>query len=226
MVRAADAQGVDVFRVGGDEFELRVDQKVFDEPFQAFAGLMDDMAHLGNFGGFEFRGVGGENFAVGQNAVERRAQFVRQHQADVVAQMGELAFGFVAHGLGLLQARVHGGVKRVGGEGFRQVIIGAQFHAVPHTRVVGQPGHQDERDGGRGRFGAQRGQGQITVHLFHVHVAQDEVGQFLARLFDAIRAIDGFNDFKALLLQRQVNHLPQPFLIIYDQDFLHRICLK
>jgi hypothetical protein len=50
---------------------------------------------------------------------------------------------------------------------------------------------------------AQRGQRQVTVHLFHVHVAEDEVGQFFARLFNAIRAIDGFDDFKALLLQRQ-----------------------
>ena len=69
---------------------------------------------------------------------------------------------------------------------------------------------------------AQRGQGQVAVHLLHVDVAEDEVGQFLARLFDAVRAVGGLDDFKALLLQRQLDHLAQPFFVVNDQDFLHQ----
>jgi len=188
-VPSGETQGVDVLRVGGNQFKLRVNQKVFDEPFQPLAGLVNDMAHFSNFGGFEFGGVGGENFAVGENAVERRAQLVRQHQADVVTQMSELALGFIAHGLGFFQARIHGGVKPIGGERFRQVIVGSQSMPCRMPALSARAGHQDERNGGRGRFRAQRGQRQITVHFFHVHVAEDEVGQFLARFFDAIRAM-------------------------------------
>ena len=77
MFRLPDAQGVDIFRVGGDQLELRVNQKVFDEPFQPLAGLVDFLAHFGNFGRLERGGGGGEHFGVGKNAVERRAHFVR-----------------------------------------------------------------------------------------------------------------------------------------------------
>ena len=71
---------------------------------------------------------------------------------------------------------------------------------------------------------AQRGQRQIAVHFVHVHVAKDQVGQFLAGLFDALRAVHRFDDFKAFLLQREMNHLAQPFFVVYDQNFLHGIC--
>ena len=185
------------FGIGGDQFELRVNQKIFDEPFEPLAGFVDFLPDFGDFARLERGGGMREQFGVGQDAVERRAHFVRHHQADVVAQMGEFAFGLVADGLRLFEPRVHGGVKRVGRERFGQVIVRAQFHAVPHAGVVGQAGHQDERDGGGGRFVAQRGERQIAVHLVHVDVAEDEVGQFLARLFDALGAIGGLDDFKA-----------------------------
>ncbi len=217
----ADPQGVDIFRVGGDQFQLRVDQKIFDQPFQALAGLENFLAHLGDFARLEGGGGSGEQFGVGDDAVERRAHLVRHHQADVVAQMGELALGLVADGLGFFQARLHGGVKHFGRERLGQVIIRAQFHAVPHAGVVRHAGHQDERDGGGRRLGAQRGQREIAVHLAHVDIAEDEVGQFCARLLDAVMAVVRLDDFIAALPQRELDHFAQPFFIINDQDFFH-----
>jgi len=202
---------------------LRVNQKIFNQPFEPLAGLVDFLAHLGNLARLERGGGGGQEFGVGNNAVKRRAHFMRHDEADVVAQAGQRAFGLVAHGLRLLEARVHGSVKRVGGERFRQVIVGAEFHAVPHPDVVGEAGHQNERDGGGGRFVAERGQCQITIHLFHIDVTKDEIGQFLAREFDALGAVGRLDHRETLLFQRQVNHLAQPLLIVYDQDFFHRI---
>ncbi len=136
--------------------------------------------------------------------------------------MGELAFGLVADRLRFFQARVHGGVKRVGRERLGQIIVRAQFHAVPHARAVGQAGHQNKRNRRRGRFDAQRGERQVAVHLAHVDVAQDQVGQFLARLFDAVGAVGGLDDFKAALPERELHHLAQPLFVVYDQDFFHR----
>jgi len=83
--------------------------------------------------------------------------------------------------------------------GFGKITFRAQFHAVPHARAVGKPGHQNKRDRRRHRLAAQRGQRVITVHLAHVDVAKDEVGQFLARPPDAIAAVGGFDDFKSAL---------------------------
>ena len=217
-----NAQSADIFRVGGNQFELRVNQKIFNQPFEPLAGLVDFLAHFGDLVRVKGGGGGGQQFGVGNDAVERRAHFVRHHEADVVAQAGELAFGLVAHGLRLFEARIHGGVKRVGRERLGQVIVRAEFHAVPHAGIVGQAGHQNERDGGGGRFVAQRGQGQITIHLFHVDVTKDEIGQFFARDFDALGAVGRLDHVETLLLQRQMHHFAQPLFIVNDQDFFHQ----
>ena len=92
---------------------------------------------------------------------------------------------------------------------------------MPHPGVVGQAGHQDERNRGRGALVAERGQREIAVHLLHVHVAKDQVGQFLAGLLNAHRAVFGFDHVKAPLRQGEVHHLSHPLFVVYDQDSFH-----
>ena len=41
-------------------------------------------------------------------------------------------------------------------------------------------------------------------------------------LVDAVRAIGSFDDLKSMLLQREVNHFAQPFLVGNDQNFFHQ----
>ena len=89
--------------------------------------------------------------AVSQNAVEGCAQFVRQHQADVVAQIGQLLLRLLANRLDLFQPRFHRRIESIDGKRFGQIIVGAQLHAVAHAGIIGQAGHQNERNGsGRG----------------------------------------------------------------------------
>ena len=151
MLRSADAQGVDVFRVGGDQFELRVNQKIFDEPFEPLAGLVDFLAHFGDLGRLE-RG-GGVRRAVRRwtmmplSGVRISCGSIRLMLSRRWASLRSASSRTVC---AFLQARVHGGVKCVGRERLGQIIVRAQFHAVPHAGVVGQAGHQDERDGGGG----------------------------------------------------------------------------
>ena len=66
--------------------------------------------------------------------------------------------GFLPDGLGFFQARFDRCIKGIDRKWLGQVIIRAQFHAVAHSGAVRQAGHQDERDGGRGRLVAQRRQ--------------------------------------------------------------------
>jgi len=66
-----------------------------------------------------------QNFAVGQNAVQRRAQFMWQHQTDVIAQVGQLLFCFQSHSLHFFEPCLDCCVQRVNRERFRQVIIRA-----------------------------------------------------------------------------------------------------
>src|SRR5439155_8684292 len=92
------AQGIDLLGVGAEEFEFGVNEKVLDQPLQALAGVTNDLAHLGDFAGGKGGRVSGEHFAIGQDAVVRGAQLVREHEADVVAQIGEFLLGFLADG--------------------------------------------------------------------------------------------------------------------------------
>ena len=64
-------------------------------------------------------------------------------------------------------------------------------------------------------------EGRVAVHLLHVHVAEDQVGQLLAGPVNAHHAVLGFEDIIALLGERDVHHLAQPFFVVYDQDSFH-----
>src|ERR1043166_6269414 len=150
------SQSGEFLGIGAQQFELRIDQKVLDQALETLARIMNDLSHFGHFAGGQGGGVGGEDFAVGQDAVERGAQLVRQHQADIVAQIGQFLLRLLPHRLHLLQPCLYRGIERVNREWFRQIIIGAQFHAVPHPGIVRQPGHQDKRDRGGGGLVAQR----------------------------------------------------------------------
>ena len=60
-------------------------------------------------------------------------------------------------------------------------------------------------------FSRKVGQRRVArAGLVHVDIAQDQVGQVFAGLGDAFRAVGRLDDFKALLLQRQPDHFPQP----------------
>ena len=103
------AQGVDAVPIRGDNFQPGVKQKIFDEPFEPFAGLADFLPHFGNVRRLQRVGGGGEHFGVGDDAVERRAHLVRQHQGNMRAQRGKFLLGVFADGPHFAQARVHGG---------------------------------------------------------------------------------------------------------------------
>src|SRR6266567_3537661 len=92
---------------------------------------------------------------------------------------------------------------------------------MPHAGAVGHTRHEDERNRGGGRLIAQRREGEIAVHSFHVAIAEDEVGQFLAGNLDANRAVLGFDHVKTLLTQCQLDHFAQPFFVVNNQNFFH-----
>src|SRR6266571_6238370 len=92
---------------------------------------------------------------------------------------------------------------------------------MPHAGAVGHTRHEDERNRGGGRLIAERREREIAVHSFHVDIAEDEVGQFLAGNLDANRAVLGFDHVKSLLTQCQLNHFAQPFFVVNDQNFFH-----
>ena len=89
MLRLANTEGVNILEIAGNQFELCINQKVFNEPFKLFAGLVDGLPHFYDFLRLERGGIEGQYFAIGQNSVERRAHFMRQHEADVVAQAAQ-----------------------------------------------------------------------------------------------------------------------------------------
>jgi hypothetical protein len=124
--------------------------------------------------------------------------------------------------LRLLQAGFDGAIKPVEREGLGQVIICSQFHAVAHAGVVRQSGHQDEGNGRGGIVVAQGGKRRVTVHLFHVHVAENQVRHLFASHLHARRAVGRLHDFVAALGQGESDHFPQPLFIVNDQDLLHR----
>src|SRR6266567_5904154 len=92
---------------------------------------------------------------------------------------------------------------------------------MPHAGAVGHTRHEDERNRGGGRLIAERREGEIAVHSFHVDIAEDEVGQFLAGNLDANRAVLGFDHVKTLLTQCQLDHFAQPFFVVNNQNFFH-----
>ena len=71
--------------IAAHDFQLGVNQKIFNQMRKTFPGVMDDLAHLRHVPRRHCRGVVGQDFTVGQYPVERCPQLVWQHHADVVA---------------------------------------------------------------------------------------------------------------------------------------------
>ena len=79
MLGPAHAEGVDVFGIGGHQFELRVNEEIFDEPRQPLAGEADIL-------GFGARQrVGGERGTGSEQAERGRDNLDGSH--------GRLPFG-------------------------------------------------------------------------------------------------------------------------------------
>ena len=74
-----------------------------------------------------------EDFAVGQDAVQGRAHLMREHEADVGAQIRQVLLGCQAQRLRLPEPRLDRRVEGLQGKGLGQVIIGPQLHAVAHS---------------------------------------------------------------------------------------------
>jgi hypothetical protein len=211
-------------RVTGDDFELGVDEEVFDELFQPLGGLVDVLADFGDGVLIERSVGGGQQFRIGKDAAERRAHFVRQGHGNLAAEQGEFFFGLLADGARLPQPGVHGGVEIFHLERLGQVVVGPQFHAAPHAGGIGHARHQNERNGGRGRVLAKFGQGgEAHPGPVHVHVAKNEVRQVLVGLHKTFVAVRRLDHFKALLLQRPMDHFAQRGFVVNYQNFAHGV---
>src|ERR1051325_4265021 len=100
-------QTLDALRSGGDQFDARVGQEVFDQPVQSRAGVVDVLRILLNFLRLERLVTLLHERRQSHDAVQGREQFMRQRQADVAAQVLQFFLTDLLHGLLLLDPRVH-----------------------------------------------------------------------------------------------------------------------
>ena len=114
--------------------------------------------------------IGDQDVRETEDSVQRREQFVRQRQADIGPQVGQLALRQFSNGLMFFEARIDGRQQLGHGKGLGKVIVSAQLHSLPHAGWIGHAGHQNDRDGSGGRVLPQGGQGAIPVHPFHPDV--------------------------------------------------------
>ena len=210
------AQGAYSLGLDGHHLDLGVDQKVHDEAVQAHAGELDVVAELAQFGGGEAFRLVDDHLGHADDAGERSEQLVRQHHGDVAAQFGEPVLGLVADRLLFAQAGADDIDQFVETEGLRQVVVGAQRHAVAHALEVGATGHEDEGDVGCGLVGAQRGEGVVSVHPLHVDVADDEVGVDGAGQLHAADAVVGLEDLEVFRSEAEDDGFPKHGFVIDD----------
>ena len=136
----------------------------------------------------------------------------------LVAKIAQRLLRLLLHQLGFAQPRIHRRVEVFNGERLGQVIVRSQFHSVPHARIVRQARHQNERNRRRGLVVAQRGKREVAVHLVHVYIAEDQVRKFLLRDFYPLRSVFRLDDVEAFLPKGHVDHLPQPYFVVDDQN--------
>ena len=121
----------------------------------------------------------------------------------------------------LLQPGVHGQVQFRRGERLVQVVIGAKVHALAAPGVVRVAGYQDQWDGGGGRLLAQMVERAVAVHVVHVHVTNDQIGQFPARHVQPRLPALGLEAAKPTPFQGDQGGVAKNFIVINDQDLLH-----
>ncbi|OGB17155.1 MAG: hypothetical protein A3B67_05150 [Burkholderiales bacterium RIFCSPHIGHO2_02_FULL_66_10] len=126
---------------------------------------------------------------------------------------------FKGLGQGFLQVHVlHGGAQVLpvelgpdrlgqflGAQGFGEVVVGTQKHALTHVAPLLQRGQQDQGCLAESGVFAQVLQQVKTTHARHVDVADDQVGLVFLDQVPGGETIAGFEHFVALVFQHHAD---------------------
>ncbi|EWS63585.1 hypothetical protein Y695_03182 [Hydrogenophaga sp. T4] len=93
----------------------------------------------------------------------------------------------------------------LGAQGFGEVVVGTQEHALAHVAPLLQRGQQDQRRLAEPRVFPQVLQQAKTTHARHVDVADDQVGLVFLDQAPGGESVAGFEHFVALVFQHHAD---------------------
>ena len=117
--------------------DLRIDQIIFDKAEESFSVSVNALRHFCNFLRLQVHVVFAHDVGKAEDAVEGCAEFVRYRGAHPRAKFLQFSFRPFHHQTMFLQTSVDGGDEFGGGKRFREVIVRAKLHPLPHSFAVG-----------------------------------------------------------------------------------------